>query len=77
MAHVVQHLDLRVTREVFGNIACVQFGAAVDRLAVSLDDDRELHCSGVAGGSAGDGSWSGPARTDLRLTTPQASAPDP
>ena len=28
----------------FGNIACVQFCAAVDSVAVALDDDRELHC---------------------------------
>ena len=40
-----QHLDLGVTGEVFGDVAGVQLGAAVDRLAVALNDDRELHCA--------------------------------
>ena len=38
-----QHLDLGVPREVLGDVAGVQLGAAVDRLAVALDDDGELH----------------------------------
>ena len=46
------HLHLRVARQVLGNVPRVQFGAAVDGLAVALDDDRDLHGSGVAAGSA-------------------------
>ena len=38
-----QDLDLGVTRQMLGDVARVQLGAAVDRLAVALDDDRELH----------------------------------
>ena len=52
-----QHLDLAVTREVLGDVARVQLGAAVDRLAVALNDDRDLHCasgSDPAGGSCVD-----------------------
>jgi hypothetical protein len=41
-----------MTSQVFGHIPSVQFSASVDREAVPLDDDRELHCSGVADGSA-------------------------
>ena len=52
----------RVTRQMFRDVARVQFGAAVDRRAVPLDDDSELHCSGADGfdeaGSSGSGSLS-------------------
>ena len=41
-----EDFDLRVPRQAFGDVARVQFGAAVDVGAVALDDDRELHCSG-------------------------------
>ena len=44
-----QDLDLAVTREVFGDVPRVQLGAAVDRLAVALDDDRDLHCASGSG----------------------------
>ena len=46
------HFDLRMTSQMLGDVARVQFGAPVDGEAVPLDDDRELHCSGVADGSA-------------------------
>ena len=39
-----EDLDLSVAREMLGDIPRVQLGAAVDRLAVALDDDRDLHC---------------------------------
>jgi hypothetical protein len=44
---------------VLGDVARVQFGAAVDRRTVSLNDDRELHCeSGSrAGGGTGSDGW--------------------
>src|SRR5258706_5047583 len=65
-----QHLDLGVTAEMFGDVPRVELGSAVDRLAVALDNDRELHCGSSgperAGGteSRGAGSsspepWSG------------------
>ena len=38
-----QDLDVGVPREVLGDVAGVQLGAAVDCLAVALNDDRELH----------------------------------
>ena len=44
-----------MAREVLGDVARVQFRAAVDRLTVTLDDDRDLHC----------GSWSGSAGPGL------------
>ena len=43
-----QHLDLAVAREMLRDISRVKLGAAVDRLPVPLNDDRDLHC----------GSWS-------------------
>ena len=46
-----QHLDLGVAGEVLGDVAGVQLGAAVDRLAVALNDDRELHSSPCPGSS--------------------------
>src|SRR5581483_12437350 len=51
-----QHLDLRMLREVLGDVPRVEFGAAVDLPAVALDDDGELHPSwdsGSGGGSVG------------------------
>ena len=50
------HFDLCMTSQMLGDIARVQFGASIDGEAVPLDDDRELHCSGVADGSADAGS---------------------
>src|SRR5207247_8632771 len=40
-----QHLDLRVFGEMFGDVTRVQLRAAVDRLAVALNDDGQFHCS--------------------------------
>ena len=40
-----QHVHLGVARQVLGDVARVKLGAAVNRLTVSLYDDRELHCS--------------------------------
>ena len=40
-----EHLDVRVPREPLGDVARVQFRAAIDVAAVSLNDDRELHPS--------------------------------
>ena len=57
-----QDLDLGVAREMFGDVARVQLRAAVDRLAVALNDDRELHC----------GSGSGPDRAPSRSTAPSS-----
>ena len=47
--HVVRRarredLDLRVFGEMLGDVAGMELGAAVDRLPVSLNDDRDLHC---------------------------------
>ena len=39
-----EHFDLPMTREMLGDVARVQLGAAVDRLTVALNDDRDLHC---------------------------------
>jgi hypothetical protein len=50
-----QHLDLDVRGEVFGDVARVLFGAAVDVGAVPLDDDRDLHCSPSSDGSGTSG----------------------
>ena len=38
-----QDFDLGVLREVLGDVAGVQLGPAIDRLAVALNDDGELH----------------------------------
>ena len=51
-----EDLDFGVTRQVLGHVTCMQFGAAVDRLAVALDDDGEFHWSWLVGGSIGAGS---------------------
>src|SRR5688572_24053990 len=40
-----QHLYLGMPSQAFGDIACMQLGAAVDVGTVALHDDRELHCS--------------------------------
>src|SRR3954469_13444668 len=40
-----EDFDLGVTCESLGDVARVQFGAAVDGRPVPLDDDRELHWS--------------------------------
>src|SRR5262245_14118428 len=58
-----EDVDLRVAREVFRDVAGVKFCAAVDRLAVSLDDDGELHCvsgSGTGRPTGSDGCESAP-----------------
>ena len=39
------HFDRRVPRQALGDVARVQFRAAVDVRAVALDDDRQLHDS--------------------------------
>jgi hypothetical protein len=33
-----------VAREVLRDVARVQLGAAIDRLTVTLNDDRDVHC---------------------------------
>jgi len=38
-----QDLDLAVTCEMLGDVARMQLGAAVNRLTVALNDDRDLH----------------------------------
>src|SRR5207237_349518 len=51
-----QDLDRRVRGEVLGDVAGVEFRAAVDLAAVPLDDDREFHPSWGSrsgGGSVG------------------------
>ena len=57
-----QDFDLAVPGEMFRDVPRVQLRAAVDRRAVALDDDRDLHWSVSAseGGAAGaaDGSRS-------------------
>ena len=45
-----QHLDLCVFGEMFGDVTRVQLRAAVDRLAVALNDDGQFHCSSTSGG---------------------------
>ena len=45
-----------MTGQVLGDVTRVQFGSAADGRSVTLDDDRELHCSGVADGFAAVGS---------------------
>ena len=39
-----QDLDLGMLGEMFGDVARVELRAAVDRLSVALNDDRDLHC---------------------------------
>ena len=51
-----EDLDLGMTGEMLGDVACVELGAAIDRVAVALNDDRQLHC----GSSAPPGGVSGP-----------------
>ena len=41
-----QHDDLRVRRQMLGDIARVQLSAAVDVGAIALHHDGQLHCSG-------------------------------
>src|SRR6266576_2139434 len=66
-----QHVDLGVAGEMLGDVARVQFGAAVDRLAVPLNDDGELHCSSeskprsdVEGAAGSDGGATPPPGLD-------------
>ena len=40
-----EHFDVCMTREPLGNVPRVQLRAAVDGVAVPLNDERELHCS--------------------------------
>ncbi len=40
-----QHLDVGMARQALGDVTRVQLGAAVDRQAVALNDDREFHDS--------------------------------
>ena len=48
-----EDFDLRVSGEMFGDVARVQLGAAVDRLSVALSDDGELHCWSSVSGAPG------------------------
>src|SRR6266850_7875827 len=40
-----ENAHVRVPRQVFGDVPCVQLGAAVDIGPVSLHDDRQVHPS--------------------------------
>src|SRR5207302_6626652 len=40
-----EHFDLRVPREVLGDVPRMELGAAVHRRPVALDDDGDLHCA--------------------------------
>src|SRR3954471_7415530 len=40
-----QYVDISVTREMLGDVPRVELCTTVDRVTVSLDDDRQLHCS--------------------------------
>src|SRR5687767_3649621 len=46
-----EHLNLRVLREMLGDVTRVQLGAAVDVGAVALHHDSELHCAEGSGSS--------------------------
>src|SRR6185436_10021740 len=52
-------LDVPVAREMLGDIAGVQLGAAVDRLSVPLNDDGDLHCASVSSGGRESGTDAG------------------
>ena len=55
-----QHVDVGVLRQVLGDIAGMQLGAAVDVGAVALHHDSELHCA-EGSGSSPESSLSDPA----------------
>ena len=52
-----EDLDVAVTRQPLGDVARVKLSAAIDRLTVPLNDDRDLHC---APGSDPDSGSDGP-----------------
>ena len=73
-----QHIHFGVTREVLGDVSRVEFRAAVNRLTVSLDDDRELHCSSSnpPGPDSAEG-VDGPPCPEPGEGCPEASPSDP
>src|SRR5204863_9657984 len=71
-----EDFDLGVPREVLGNVPGMQLRAAVDRLPVPLNDDRQLHCasSGVwergAAGAPASAAGSCTVRSDGCVSAP-------
>src|SRR5688572_18795446 len=71
-----QYVNLGVLRQVLGDIAGMQLGAAVDVGAVALHHDSELHCA-EGSGSSPESSLSDPAPvgpSSKSVSWPSASA---
>ena len=69
-----EDFDLRVPRQMFGDVPRMELGAAVHRLPVALDDDGDLHCGSGSPLRSGAGAGGGSAPEDSRRVSAASAA---